>query len=342
MPPPPHGPPPPFRQRWPWIGPDLQTIRDSVHPERLPADRGRPWTVALPTGGSLLLLEDRPAPTQTLRGWVLVVHGLGGSSGRPGVRRLALTLQEQGFGVWRLNLRGAGQGRGLATGTYAAACNRDLLPVLAAARLRAAGLPLLGAGLSLGGTVLLNALLEQSDGLYALACVSSPLDLDACARQIDAPRNRLYQKVLLRGLISQTLADRQPQTFAVPLRTLRSIRQFDAVVTAPRWGYPTVDHYYRQASPLPELLSGASFPPTLLLHALDDPWVPAASVLQLQAQSPPWLDVCLPSQGGHNGFHAMANCSQAVRGSWADSWIGRWLRAVSTAGDARSTTGEPC
>lgn len=220
------------------------------------------------------------------------------------------------------------EGRGLATGTYAAACNSDLLPVLAAARLRAAGLPLLGAGLSLGGTVLLNALLEQPEGLDALACVSSPLDLKACARQIDAPRNRLYQKVLLRGLIRQTLADRQAESFTVPLRALRSIRQFDATVTAPRWGHPTVDHYYRQASPLMALLNGASLPPTLLLHALDDPWVPAASVLHLQAQSPPWLDVCLPSHGGHNGFHAVAQGSQAVKASWADGWIASWLKAV--------------
>jgi len=323
-------PPPPFRQRWPWIGPDLQTIRDTVHPDRLSADRGRPWTVSLPTGGSLLLLEDRPVKSQP-RAWVLLVHGLGGSSGRPGVRRLALTLQEQGFGVWRLNLRGAGEGRGLATGTYAAACNCDLLPVLAAARLRAGGLPLLGAGLSLGGTVLLNALLEQLDGLDALACVSSPLDLGACAQQIDAPRNRLYQRVLLRGLIRQTLADRQAQTFTVPLHTLRSIRQFDAAVTAPRWGHPTVDHYYLQASPLMALLNGACLPPTLLVHALDDPWVPASSVLTLQTLAPPWLDLCLPSQGGHNGFHAVDRGVRRGKTSWADRWVAGWFKARSTA-----------
>ncbi|QVL53742.1 MAG: alpha/beta fold hydrolase [Cyanobium sp. M30B3] len=331
----PSWPPPPFQQRWPWIGPDLQTIRDTVHPDRLPADQGQPWTVAVPGGGSLLLVEDPPAHGQP-RGWVLLVHGLGGSSSRPGVRRLALALQGQGFGVWRLNLRGAGAGRGLATGTYAAACNTDLLPVLAAARLRAAGLPLLGAGLSLGGTVLLNALRERPDGLDALACVSSPLDLAACAAQIDAPRNRLYQRVLLRGLIRQTLADALAQPFAAPLRSVRSIRQFDTAVTAPRWGYPTVAQYYSQASPLPALLSGATLPPTLLLHALDDPWVPAAALLRLQAQSPPWLDVCLPRHGGHNGFHAAARGSQVTRASWADCCVVGWLRGASADGHAGS------
>jgi len=280
--------------------------------------------VAVPGGGRLLILEDRPGLGQP-RAWVLLVHGLGGNSSRPGVRRLALALQAEGFGVWRLNLRGAGAGRSLATGTYAAACNSDLLPVLAAARRRAAGLPLLGTGLSLGGTVLLNALLEQPDGLDALACVSSPLDLAACAEQIDAPRNRLYQRVLLGGLIRQTLADHQPLPSGDGLRAIRSIRKFDTVVTAPRWGYATVGHYYRQASPLPGLSGGTPLPPILLLHARDDPWVPVVPVLRLQQQAPAWLDVCVPSHGGHNGFHAAASWPRAGGASWADRWAVGWL-----------------
>jgi predicted alpha/beta-fold hydrolase len=318
-------PPPPFQQRWPWIGPDLQTIRDTVHPDRLPADRGQPWTVAIPGGGRLLLLEDQPGQGRP-RAWVLLVHGLGGNSSRPGVRRLAQALLAEGFGVWRLNLRGAGAGRSLATGTYAASCNSDLLPVLAAARQRAGGLPLLGAGLSLGGTVLLNALLERPDGLDALACVSSPLDLTACSAQIDAPRNRLYQRVLLGGLIRQTLADQQALPSGDALRTIRSIRQFDTVVTAPRWDYPTVEHYYRQASPLPGLSGGTPLPPILLLHARDDPWVPVAPVLRLQQQAPAGLEAVVPSHGGHNGFHAAAPRSSRTGGaSWADRWAVGWL-----------------
>jgi predicted alpha/beta-fold hydrolase len=260
------------------------------------------------------------------RAWVLLVHGLGGSSGRQGVRRLALALLAEGFGVWRLNLRGAGAGRSLATGTYAASCNSDLLPVLAAAGQRAgAERPVLAVGLSLGGTVLLNALLEQPDGLDALACVSSPLDLAACSAQIDAPRNRLYQQVLLRGLVRQTLADREVLPSGAALRALRSIRQFDTVVTAPRWGYPTVEHYYHQASPLPALISGALLPPTLLLHALDDPWVPAAAVVRLQGEAPAGLEVCVPTHGGHNGFHGTSSGLRAQGSSWADRGVVGWL-----------------
>jgi len=286
--------------------------------------------VSVPGNGQLLLREDPPELARA-RGWVLLVHGLGGSSDRPGVRRLALALLAEGFGVWRLNLRGAGAGRDLAHGTYAAACNGDLLPVLAAARQRAAGLPLLAVGLSMGGTVLLNAVLEQPEGLDALACVSSPLDLAACAEQIDAPRNRLYQRVLLRGLIRQTLADRQSQLSPAALGSIRSIRQFDAAVTVPRWNYSTVDHYYQQASPLEPLRRGEAVPPTLLIHAQDDPWVPVAAVLTLRERSPAGLEFCLPRQGGHNGFHAVGDRREgfdqadAGRASWADRCVVGWL-----------------
>ncbi|MGL6135472.1 MAG: alpha/beta hydrolase, partial [Prochlorococcaceae cyanobacterium] len=140
----------PFRQRWPWIGPDLQTLRDTLRPPRLGPDTAT--ALQVPVGdGELLVLCDPPlgaAAGAGIGGLVVLVHGLGGSAGGGGLRRLGLCLQAAGFDVWRLNLRGAGPGRPLAAGTYAAACNADLLPVLAEARRQAGGLPLLGVGLS--------------------------------------------------------------------------------------------------------------------------------------------------------------------------------------------------
>jgi predicted alpha/beta-fold hydrolase len=313
----------PFRQRWPWIGADLQTLRDSVVVSRWPADTAQRRLIPLPDGGSLLLKRDLP-PQVDPRGGVLLVHGLAGSSERSGVRRLAQLLVQSGFAVWRLNLRGAGEGRALAAGTYAAACNRDLSPVLAALRQEAWGRPLLGVGLSLGGTVLLNALLAQPDGLDALACVSSPLDLAACSSQIARPRNALYQHYLVRGLIQQTLADpfATPSELPANLNGVRTIRGFDALITAPRWGYVDVDDYYREASPLARIRSGAPLPPLLLIHALDDPWVPVASLQGLAGQHLAAVEICLPPWGGHNGFHGV---DDPPASSWADRCVVDWL-----------------
>ena len=352
---------PAFQQRWPWIGADLQTLRDTLRPLRFPPDRGQPERISV-SGGELLAKLDLPA--QTPRALVIVLHGLGGSCQRTGVRRMALVLQGAGLAVLRLNLRGAGAGRALAPGTYAAACNADLLPVLNRARALAGALtsggkpvPLLGVGLSLGGTILLNALLEQPSGLDGLACVSSPLDLTACSAQIEAERNRLYQRWLLQRLVQQTLADPwgvtteertalldlgQPQTSEpqtsereVSERQIKGrsggIRGFDAAITAPRWCFGSVEDYYRKASPLPRLLQGAPPTPLLVLQALDDPWVPAEGAQALAraqqqelARGLAPIAVVLTARGGHNGFHAAGDPPLSC---WSDALVLRWLEA---------------
>jgi predicted alpha/beta-fold hydrolase len=340
----------PFRQRLPWRGADLQTLRDTLRPVQLPPDRGQP--VELPAGcppglarasaaDRLLALLDPPqagpvpaAAAPEPLALVVLLHGLGGSSGREGLRRMAVALQQEGFAVLRLNLRGADPARHLAPGTYAANSNADLLPALARARELAAGRPLLGMGLSLGGTQLLNGALADPQLLDGLACISSPLDLAACSRQIERPRNRLYQRWLLQRLVRQTLedpygidpAERAALTAAGGPATIRA---FDAAITAPRWGYGSVEQYYAGASPLAALRDPqrrAQLPPTLLLHALDDPWVPAAataSLLPLAAGSP--LEVLLTPRGGHNGFHGVGDSS---RGSWGDRLVACWFRRL--------------
>lgn len=172
----------PFRPRRHWFNGDLQTLRDTLRKVRLGPDQGEPITVAVGGGDQLLAMYDPPLPMgRTPLALVLLLHGLGGGSEREGLRRLGQTLQHAGFAVLRLNLRGAGPGRPLARGTYAARCNRDLRPVLARARQLAdrvapGGRPLLGVGLSLGGTLLLNVLLaaDGSPVLDGLVCISSP------------------------------------------------------------------------------------------------------------------------------------------------------------------------
>ena len=341
-----------FQERWPWLGPDLQTLRDTIRPLPLPADRGEPITIDLDPisagpgpgagqgaagrGGRLLALHDPPT-TGAAKGLVMVVHGLGGSSAREGVRRQALNLQQAGFAVLRLNLRGAGPGRALAAGTYAASCNADLLPVVAKARALAGSLPLFGVGLSLGGTMLLNLLREQPQALDGLVTASSPLDLAACSQAIGRPRNWFYQRWLLKRLVAQTLADPFGVTSQERQALLlgggpTTIRTFDAAITAPRWGYASVDHYYAGASPLASLLNVQSSArvPLLMVHAADDPWVPVDALQQLQSRVNPGvnqrgLEVCIPAKGGHNGFHGVGD---GPLGSWSDALAVQWLSSL--------------
>jgi len=362
---PPHLPASPPRQRLPWWGPDLQTLRDTIRPQRLAEDRSSAITIDLGRGEALLGRLSSP-DQGPVAGLVVLIPGLGGCSEGLGVRRLANDLGSAGFAVLRLNMRGAGAGRDLASGTYAACCNRDLLPALMRARELAAELahqqagqraeqqqgqagnpvpsfPLFGVGLSLGGTMLLNGQLEKPL-LDGLVCVSSPLDLARCSQQFDRPRNRLYRRWVLRRLRQLTLADprgalaEELSALSGPER-VKTLRAFDARITSPRWGYNSVDGYYAAASPLQPLLTavetGSAMPPTLLIHAADDPWVPVAATRQLAAAAQrrgcPWLETMIPAHGGHNGFHSRDPIGWADGGStasWADRQTTAWLKGL--------------
>ena len=196
-------------------------------------------------------------------------------------------------------------------------------------------LPLYGAGFSLGGTMLLNACLESTGVLDRLFCASSPLDLAICSASIERPRNRIYQRWLLQRLVRQTLADpwgaserEQQLLMQQPL----SIRAFDAAVTAPRWGYASVEDYYALASPMPRLLDASrQLPPTLILQAFDDPWVPASTAIQLSHElSNQGSDDCvlpfkvlITPRGGHNGFHGTGE--SLISGCWSDRLACHWF-----------------
>ncbi len=357
----------PFYQRFPWIGGDLQTLRDSFVSEKLPKDTGERIEIPIPKmpsgdyeGGHLLAVLDRPVKSKQIQGLVLLLHGLGGSSRRQGLRRMGLSLVNAGFAVLRLNLRGADPGRDLAGGTYSARCNSDLIPAINYARklcdlLRQEDiaskdfLPLFGVGISLGGTMLLNACLDNLENkdylspkkliLDGLVCLSSPLDLAECSSSIERPRNRIYQKWLLHRLIRQTLAD----PFGVKdyekkcllrlnegdKRAITSIRDFDSVITAPRWGYKDVDDYYERASPLSRILRESKLiPESLFIQSLDDPWVPYKSAELLlnnikETNRDKFFKVVLSKKGGHNGFHGKNGC-------WGDKLVVEWLTSIAS------------
>ncbi len=349
----------PFVQRFPWIGGDLQTLRDTFVKDELLSETGEIVKIKVPSmpngfnkSGYLLALLNRPQETNQCHGLVLMLHGLGGSSNRRGLRRMALKLINAGFAVLRLNLRGAIPGRGFASGTYSAKCNSDLEPAIRKAKEIAMFLeseklgsgkpvPLFGVGISLGGTILLNSCLEliglrskEVSLLDGLICISSPLDLIDCSAEIEKPRNWFYQRWLLQRLIRQTLADpfgiKDSERDALLMKQnllfskVSSIRAFDSLITAPRWGFNDVDDYYANASPFKSLLENSfKMPHTLFIQSVDDPWVPFKATRKLFEKvnslgGDTRLEVCLTSHGGHNGFHGINGC-------WGDDLVEHWL-----------------
>ena len=110
-----------FQQRWPWIGPDLQTLRNRLTLTRPALDRWPCQSLELPlkdgTGDRLLAILQQPEDWDGARLLVLL-HGLTGCSESAYIRNSADFFLGRGEAVLRLNLRGAGPGRQYSAGSH--------------------------------------------------------------------------------------------------------------------------------------------------------------------------------------------------------------------------------
>lgn len=169
--------------------------------------------------------------------------------------------------------------------------------------------PLVAAGFSLGGNVLLKWLGEQGETapsqLVAAAAVSVPFDLERGSRHIERGFARIYGRHFLRTLRAKARAKLRgfPDLFdRSALERARTLFDFDDAVTAPVHGFLGASDYYSRSSSL-RFLSRIRRP-TLLLSARDDPFLPR-DVLDSVAdvsRSNPNLHVEFHELGGHVGF----------------------------------------
>lgn len=314
---------PPFRERAPWFGADLQTIRNILAPR--PADFPAPERLFLPVsdGDRLAARLDRPAGAAE-RPLVILVHGLTGSEASVNIVATARRLVDDGWAVLRLNLRGSGPSRETSKGRYHAGRTEDL-----ASALRALPAPLLRRGAvllghSLGGNLILKFMGEGAWDLPILgaAVVSTPLDLaSACARMM-APRNIVYHLYMLTAMKREALAPGAALSSAQreAIAGARSIFEFDDRFVAPLFGYRDAPDYYAHNSAGAFLARVAL--PTLIVHALDDPWIPPSDYEGMDWAGLPSIETAVAAHGGHLGFHGTGSPVP-----WHDRVVTAWLRA---------------
>jgi predicted alpha/beta-fold hydrolase len=204
-------------------------------------------------------------------------------------------------------MRGAGDAEALCPRLYNAGLDGDLIAVLGALARHTGTLAV--AGFSLGANLALLTLARGGDrlppGLVGVAAVSPPLDLAACADAIGRPSNRLYQSYFVRNLKAayRRRQQRRPDLYeAGRERGIRTIREYDDVITAPYGGYASAEEYYRDSSAGPRLEALAR--PALVLAALDDPMVPGDSVARWPLPASGLVRREMTASGGHVGFVA--------------------------------------
>lgn len=259
--------------------------------------------------GDELMLNWTVAPSQIMADQpiVMILHGLEGNFRSHYVRGLMHSLQQQGWAAVLMHFRGChGETNKLAR-AYHSGDTVDFHAVLSALQQRFPNQPFAAVGFSLGGNVLMKYCGEQAEHnpLRAAVAVSAPLMLAASAERINQGFSRIYQRYLL-GRLKRTIRQKIAQLPHFPqsisshqLNRIRSIRQFDEMLTAPLHGFINAEDYYRQASAKPYL--AAIRRPCLLIHAKDDPFL-ASNVIPTPAELSPWVRLLLSEQGGHVGF----------------------------------------
>ena len=170
------------------------------------------------------------------------------------------------------------------------------------------------AGVSLGGNVLLKFLGERGNDLppqlRVAAAISVPFDLSRSSRRINRGFSRFYQQFFLNSLRrkAQEKADRFPDLApADKISGLRTLEDFDNLITGPLHGFRNAEDYYYQSSSLPRLEHIRLT--TLLLSAVDDPMLPPEVLDEVRdiARRNPALHLEFVKRGGHAGF---------ITGSW--------------------------
>lgn len=289
--------------------------------------------VPLEDGDHVVLHDDRPASWRPGDGAALLLHGLGGCHASPYLVRAARKLNARGVRAFRMDYRTCGAGLSLASRPYHAGLSEDAAAALRFLARLCPGSPLGLAGYSMGGNVALRTLgahpEELPETLARAVAVNPPVDLAVSCDYLTGPMQRLYDRHFAKALTRHVarhggFAETGRALFESPVVR---IREFDERFTVPHWGFGTVEEYYAFAS-------AARFVkrievPTLIIHSLDDPLIPAQLFAALERSDA--VTVHLTDRGGHLGFIGVRGVDPDRR--WMDWRVVDWLTGRSSPAD---------
>lgn len=240
---------------------------------------------------------------------VLLLHGLEGTVRSHYAQGLLNEASRRGWGADLLIFRSCGSEMNRTRRFYHSGETTDTLFVLERIVSEFPDSSLGIAGVSLGGNVLLKFLGERGKKLppqlKAAAAISVPFDLSRSSKRINSGLSRFYQRFFLTSLRrkAQEKAARFPDLApASGIRRLRTLQDFDNLITGPLHGFKNAQDYYTRSSSLPWLERIRLN--TLLLSARDDPMLPSEVLDEVSAaaRQNPWLHLEFVERGGHAGF----------------------------------------
>ncbi|MFM6914916.1 MAG: YheT family hydrolase [Aquirufa sp.] len=252
---------------------------------------------------------------------LIVSHGLEGDSRRHYITGLIRSFPEFHALAWNYRSCSGDPNRNLRF--YHSGATDDLDFVIQEALSRGVK-DIYLAGFSLGGNLSLKWLGENgkkaSQFVRKAVAFSVPLHLSSSSQQLTRWENRLYTHRFLQTLLEKVTekSARYPQDITPSmLASIRSLYEFDNVITGPLHGFKDAEDYYERNSSL-YFLSGIRVP-TLIVNAKNDPFL-SQECLPEQIDSD-FVQIELPDSGGHCGFYPRNYRGQ----TWAEQRAAAWF-----------------
>jgi len=297
---------PPFKPKFPWIGGDLQTLRNSFinnRPPLAPCER----ILAPIDVGAISIAVNYPEEGAVYNRALVLVQGLGGGEDSSYMVSAARYFLSRGYSVYRMNYRGVGPSAETSEAPYSAGLTSDLRAVLRRVGKHAPDSTLYLMGFSLGGQLSLRMLGEgdvpenEAGGVAACITVSAPLDLATSQKKLERRRNHLYSRYVVNNMKNDFAELDHPKVKVTPVE-MTSVWDFDQHIIAPVFGFKNAADYYARASCFP--LLSRIVTPTLAVHAADDPWIPVEDYRRASWPENAAGGAVITPSGGHVGFHA--------------------------------------
>jgi uncharacterized protein len=254
---------------------------------------------------------------------IVMVHGLEGSSDSNYMRGIAEKAFSRGFHAIRLNQRNCGGTESLTPTLYNSGMSNDYRAVLEELSNDDGFQQIFFVGYSMGGNLVAKMAGEFAGAsppvLRAICAVCPAMDLAPCADALERWDNYPYQRYFVSGLMSRyTLKQKLfPQLYSTNgLPPIRTIRNFDDFIIAPRFGYRDAQDYYESVSA--KRVVAQIRVPFLLIAAQNDPIVPHSLFLAARVGENPAIRFTAPKHGGHCGF--ISNQSGSER-FWAEERV---------------------
>lgn len=307
-----------FKPDWYLRNPHLQTLAANLIKPAKPVVSYE--SIDLSDGDQLTLAHGTADGSDR----VLVLHGLEGSLDSAYARRVISHLNHHNVPVTLMFFRGCDGKVNRLARSYHSGDTGDLKQVIH--HLASNGTRRLALlGYSLGGNVTLKYL-GEGETHRSIVCgtaVSVPMRLDICAKRMDQGFSRIYQHELLHRLKTKLQHKREllQQAGFNPDTPARNFFDFDDAFTAPLHGFDNAIHYYEQCSSRQFLKHIKK--PTLIIHAIDDPFM-TEQVVPSEEELSPQVKLELSDHGGHVGFIERGFLKQQ---NWLESRIHRWLEA---------------